>query len=304
VTQVATPQVSCVIPCYHRAELLRRAVVKLDDPRIEIVIVNSEADPEVAVVAEPYVHIPRESSGFASGVNLAMSRVSADYVVFMNDDVLIEPEAVLELRDTIESGRADVAVPAIVDASGAPEISIRALPTPWALVREWLLLPERPVAWLRGRVHVEKWRSPAQPEPIEAAGTPVIATSSELLRAVPISEDYFLNWCEVEWFWRVGQLGKRVLFLPQVKAVHLGGGQQELSPFRSQLMTTNAVRCVRRTQGRSAARLAFLIVCLYNLRLVAAAVLRRLLGREGSRGELEARLAGLQATGASWREAK
>jgi GT2 family glycosyltransferase len=298
-------EVSCVIPCYHRPDLLRRAVEKLDDPRIEIVIVNSEADPEVAEVAKPYVHLPRESSGFASGVNLAMKHVSADYVVFMNDDLLIDVPGVLALRNTLAAGEADAVVPAIVDPTGAPEISIRALPTPRSLLREWALLPERPVSWLNGRLRVEKWRDPADAEAIEAAGTPVMATRSEVLRAVPLLEDYFLYWEEIDWFWRLHELGMKVLYLPHVQAVHLGGGQQELSPGRSRLLTINAIKCVRRTQGRAAARRAFLIMLLYNLRLVAMAGLRRVLpgGKPGER-ELESRLAGLRAMGESWKEVK
>lgn len=299
------PVVSCIIPCYHRPDFLRRAVKKLHDPRIEIVIVNSEADPEVAEVAKPYVHIPRESSGFASGVNLAAKYVSTDYVVFMNDDVLIEVEDVLALREAMAEGRADAAVPSVVDPSGAPEMSIRALPTPESLLREWLLLPERPVAWLHGRIPVEKWRQPSGPEPIQAAGTPVIATRSELLRAEPLNEEYFLYWEEVEWFWRLHARGLKVLYLPDVQAVHLGGAQQEMSPARSRLMTINGVRCVRRMLGPGAARQAFLIMLLYNLRLVTMAALRRALrGREAAGRELEARLAGLRATGESWQEVK
>jgi N-acetylglucosaminyl-diphospho-decaprenol L-rhamnosyltransferase len=296
-------EVSCVIPSYHRPNLLRRAVEKLDDPRIEIVIVNAEADPEVAEVAKPYVHVPRGSSGFASGVNFGMKHVSADYVVFMNDDLLIDVAGVLALRDALAAREADVVVPAIVDPSGAPEISIRALPTPRSLLREWALLPERPITWLQGRLQVEKWRRPVAAEPIEAAGTPVVATRSDLLRAQPLTEDYFLYWEEIEWFWRLHELGMKVLYMPEVQAVHVGGGQQELSPARSRLLTINAVKCVRRTQGRAAARRAFLIMLLYNLRLVAMAALRRgVRGRAAAGRELESRLAGLRATRESWQE--
>jgi GT2 family glycosyltransferase len=300
-----TPEISCVIPCYHRPELLRPLVSKLDDPRIEIVVVNSEADPEVAEVAERFVHVPRESSGFASGVNLGAKHVSADYVVFMNDDVLIEVDGILALLEEMASRRADAVVPAIVDPQGLPEVSIRPLPTPLALFREWFLLPERPPRWLQGRIRVEKWRRPVGAETIKAAGTPMIATRTDLLREMPLSEDYFLNWDEIEWFWRIHERGMKVLFLPSVEAIHLGGGHQELSPLRSRLMTTNAVRCVRRTQGRPAARRAFAVMFLYNVRLVAIALLRRAMpGGRGSGAELEARLAGLRATKESWGETK
>jgi GT2 family glycosyltransferase len=115
--------------------------------------------------------------------------------------------------------------------------------------------------------------------------------------------DYFLYWEEIEWFWRLREAGKRVLYVPHLQARHLGG-RQEISAFKSKLITKNAVRCVRRTQGRWAAIQAAVIVLLYNLRLVGIAALRRLLGREKAPGELAARLAGLRETPASWREVR
>jgi GT2 family glycosyltransferase len=296
-------EVSCIIPCYHRAELLRGALARLTDPRLEIVVVNGETDPDVARVAEPYVHVPRKESGFCSGVNLGARRVSSDYVLFMNDDILIDVDDVLRLRETVASGQADVAVPAILNPQGALEPTIRALPTPSALFREWFLFPESRIGWLQKAVGLEKWRRPKQTEQIQAAGTPVIATSTALLRTVPLPEDYLLNWDEIEWFWRLREGGKSVLYVPDTHAVHLGGGPQDISAFKSRLMTTNAVRCVRRTQGRGAARVAFFVVLLYNLRLVTVAALRRVTRRERSRGELAARIAGILETRASWREA-
>lgn len=295
-------EVSCIIPCYHRPELLRDAVSRLTDPRIEIVIVNAERDPEVASVAEPFVHVPRDGSGFCSGVNLGAQHVSCEAVVFMNDDILIDVDDVLKLRDAVAGGGAAVAVPAIINPEGLLEPTIRALPTPGALFREWFLFPERRIGWLQRAISLEKWRRPEQTEAIQAAGTPVIATSTALLRALPLPENYLLNWDEIEWFWRLREMKKTVVYVPEARAMHLGGGPQDISPFKAGLMTRNGVRCVRRTQGRWAARAAFFVMLLYNLRLVAVAATRRATGRERSRGELAARLAGLRETPASWRE--
>jgi hypothetical protein len=59
-------------------------------------------------------------------------------------------------------------------------------------------------------------------------------------------------------------------------------------------MARNAVRCVRRTQGRLAALAAWPVVVLWNLRLVVTDV-ARLLARRGSASRARARVAGLVA---------
>jgi N-acetylglucosaminyl-diphospho-decaprenol L-rhamnosyltransferase len=302
-----TAQVSCLIPCYHRAAMLSRALERLRDPRIELVVVNAERDPEVAAAVAAFrgtIHVPRDGSGFAAGVNAGMAHVTTEYVVCMNDDILIEPEAVLALMEPLASGLADATVPAISNPNGELEPTIRALPTPGLLFREWFLFPEKRIRSLAQAVHVEKWRRPQASEPIEAAGTPVIATRSELLRELPLPEEYFLNWDEIEWFWLLREQGKRVLYMPGVEAVHLGGGPQDISPFKSRLLTRNAVRFVRRTQGSGAARRAFAVMALYNLRLVAAAVVRRAVNGDGYSETLRARVEGLKAVTESWRETK
>jgi|Tabmets5t2r1_1033131.scaffolds.fasta_scaffold18764_2 N-acetylglucosaminyl-diphospho-decaprenol L-rhamnosyltransferase len=302
-----TAQVSCLIPCYHRAKMLRAALERLHDPRIELVVVNAERDPDVAEAVASVagaIEVPRDGSGFAAGVNAGMAHVTTEYVVCMNDDILIDPDAVLALTDPLAGGLADATVPAIATPNGELEPTIRALPTPGLLFREWFLFPERRVGALARAVHVEKWRRPAATEPIEAAGTPVIATTSALLRELPLPEDYFLNWDEMEWFWLLRERGKRVLYLPGIQAVHLGGGQQEISAFRSRLLTQNAVRFVRRTQGPSAARRAFAVMALYNLRLVVVALLRRAVRGAGHAQTLHARVEGLKAVTESWRETK
>jgi GT2 family glycosyltransferase len=302
-----TPEVSCLIPCYHRAGILRDALERLRDPRIELIVVNAERDPDVARVVEEVpgaIHVPRDGSGFAAGVNAGLPHVTTDYVVFMNDDILIEAEGVLALKEKLAAGLADAAVPAVSNPQGELEPTIRALPTPGVLFREWFLFPERRISRFERAVHVEKWRRPREQEPIEAAGTPVIATRTELLRALPLPEEYFLNWDEIEWFWRIRERGLRVLYVPSARAIHLGGGPQDVSPFKSRLMTRNAVRFVRKTQGAAPARRAFAVMALYNLRLVAIQAVRRLV-RGGSQSEvLRARIEGLRALRDGWRETR
>jgi hypothetical protein len=72
------------------------------------------------------------------------------------------------------------------------------------------------------------------------------------------------------------------------------GGRDDVRREKSMLLSRNAVRCVRRTQGRWRAGAAFAAVIVWQLRLVTVAVVRRRM--------VEARLAGLWAAFGAWRE--
>lgn len=293
---------SCVIVCWRKPEALRRLLKALDDDRLEVIVVNPEVDPEVASVASGCIHVPLDGDpGFAAAANVGIRCASSEFTVTMNDDIDVTVDAVLALVATVASGRADVAVPAVVDSEGRDEATIRPLPTPRTLFLEWCLLPDHPVPWLEGRLHVEKWRRPQKPEMVEACGSPVFAMRTALVRAVPFPDDYFLYWDEIDWCWRLREQGKTMVYLPDLTVGH-EGGRLDVSPLKSRLITQNAVKCFRKTQGTAAARRAFTIMLAYNLRLVAVAALRVAAGRETARVELQARLAGLRATRASWYE--
>jgi GT2 family glycosyltransferase len=118
---------------------------------------------------------------------------------------------------------------------------------------------------------------------------------------VPISEEYFLYWEEYDWFWRLRAAGARVLYDPQVTVHHLGG-RCDVRPAKSVLLSRNAVRCVRRTQGRRAGAMAWMVVILWNVRLFAVDGLRRMTGSEEATRRLPARKAGLCAALMGWRE--
>jgi len=303
---MAAPEVTCIIVCFHRPESLRPALDALADPRVEVIVVNMEVDPEVAEIAAAagVVQIPIDGDpGFATGVNLAVGQASAEYVVPMNDDLLLELDDLFALKELVASGEADVVLPAVLDHTGELELTIKPLPTLGALVREWLVFPDHPVERLDGRLHVEKWRRPTEPERVEAAGTPAMVTTKALLREHPMPDDYFLYWEEIEWFWWLREAGKRVLYVPEITVRHLGG-RSDISALKAKFITRNAVRCVRRTQGAGPAALAAGIMLLYNLRLVGTAAIRKARGREAAPGELRARLAGLRETPASIREIK
>jgi GT2 family glycosyltransferase len=302
-----SPEVTWVIVAFHRPQELRQLVANVGrDSRVQLIVVNVESDDSVAIVARDRAAIVdiQTNVGYAAAVNAALEKARADVVVFSNDDLIAAADTVRSLASYVASGRADVAVPSLRSADGSLERSIAALPTPWTLFKEWAVLPDQPVPALERVIGAEKWRVPSSPELIQAAAATMVAVRRDLIARVPLPTAYFLYWEEMEWFWRLREVGARVLYCPDVVVQHRGG-RSDVRVEKAELLARNAVRCVRRTQGRRSAALAFVAVALWNVRLVVVAECRLVTRRSPQqRRMLVARRAGLRAAIRSWREVR
>lgn len=290
-----TCEVSVVVVAYHRpiADLLAR----LAHPAVETVVVNVEDDPDVAAAVRHagVVEVPlAENVGFAGGVNRGVAVSTAPVVVFANDDLELSAADALAACRALDELGADVVVPSLASVEGHPEPMIAALPTPWTLLVEWALTPDARPRWA-GRVQVEKWRRPTHPERVASATAAVVSTRRSLLVDRPLPEAYHLYWEEAEWFHLLRRDGAVVFMDPRIVVRHRGG-RGDVRADKSRLLARNAVRCVRRTQGRGRALAAWPVVVLWNLRLWVVAMLRR------DRQLVAARRAGLVAALAAWRE--
>lgn len=292
-----TASTAVVIVGYHRPEPLRRSVPSLIAAGLEVVVVNVEADPEVAQLAldAGAVEVPIvDNVGFAAAVNAGVQAARAPVVIFMNDDLTVGPEALMRLADLVHSGACSVAVPAVVNAAGSREPTISALPTVGRLFLEWTLTPDhRPPGM--PRLGVQKWREPSSRERVQAATAAIVACRRTLLVGLPLPTAYFLYWEESEWFWHLHRQGVDVWYEPSVVVRH-DGGRDDLRAVKAMLLARNAVRCVRRTQGRAAAGLAWPVVVLWNGRLLLTAFVRAVLRPSPRRRQdLQVRLAGFGA---------
>jgi GT2 family glycosyltransferase len=128
----------------------------------------------------------------------------------------------------------------------------------------------------------------------------LVAVRTELLLREPLPEEYFLYWEDIAWCWQLRRAGARIEIIPEVRVEH-AGGRDDVRPAKQQFLARNAVKCVRQTQGRVAALVAWPIVVFWQLRLLATDGLRSV--RAPVRpGRFAARTAGLYAALGAWRE--
>jgi hypothetical protein len=288
-------RLAVVVVAFHRPDALERLLAALG-PAISAVVVVVEGDSQVRAVAAragaDVVDLPG-NPGFAAAVNAGVAATDGDVVAVLNDDIVVAGADLDALAVQLEATGAAVVAPILVDGTGAVDSAAVALPTPGRLLLEWALLPDRPVPWLR-RLAVVKWRRPEAPTTVQAAAGTVFVCRRDVLVAEPLPTGYFLYWEELDWFWRLHRAGRRVVLDPTVTVTH-AGGRADVRPAKSRLLARNAVRCVRRTQGRPAALAAWPIVVLWQMRLLLVDLLR-------APGRLPARLAGVAAAVAGLRE--
>ena len=253
----SSPDISCVIVAFHRTAQLERLLLSLTNPRLRVIVVNVEDDPRIRALGGAEFIATTANIGYAAAVNLGARHARTELIVFMNDDVETDADAVLRLCDRVRDGVADVAIPLVEDRNGQLDLSER---------RTLLRVAERML--------VAGMRVPSEPVRVDAAWAVMVATRADVVRTSPMPEDYFMYWEDFDWFFQLKQKGIVVELNPAVRVRHTGG-RLDVRPEKSRLLARNAVRCVRRTRGRAAALRAWPVVIAWQGRQVAVSLARR-----------------------------
>jgi hypothetical protein len=125
-----------IIVCYHSGDVIHRCVSALDaavrfassslDGRVTLILVaNSPLDHIDRVEGRECETVRAHSArnlGFAPAVNLALGSVpeSADFVLLLNPDAQLAPNALREMIATAQARNAALVGPVLVDADGRP----------------------------------------------------------------------------------------------------------------------------------------------------------------------------------------
>lgn len=107
------PLVSVVIPCYRQGHLLAAAVgavLAQTHPAVEVVVVNDGSDDDTDAVARGFGgrirYVAQANGGLAAARNAGIRAAAGDWLLFLDADDLIHPEAVARLA-AATAGRPD-----------------------------------------------------------------------------------------------------------------------------------------------------------------------------------------------------
>ncbi len=255
-------RLAVILVHYHTPELVAAAVEALRADlagtglEVEWLLVDNGSDEagRDLLAALPVQRIdPGRNLGYAGGVNLGAARSTAEVMILMNPDVIVQPGCVPALLDALEAGAA-VAGPRFWWDRGR-----RLLQPPSELRtrREELarVLAGKSPAWAerarrRWRRHARWHWEAREPLPSFSLSGSLLALRRSAWEAVgPFDEGYRLYFEETDWLLRAERRGLAGRYVPAAGAVHLYSRSADREPRAAGWFEESARRFRRRWYG-------------------------------------------------------
>jgi hypothetical protein len=235
------PKLSVVIVSWNCRQLLsgclESVVRQLPAERSEIIVVdNASSDGTVdAVRAEfPAVKVIESGGnlGFARGNNIGLEACTGEYIFLINPDVVVGEHCIGGMVEYMES-HPDVGMlgPQIVGVDGLVQRSCMRTPTLWnqfcrATGVDTLTQRSR----LFGGYLMKDFGHDALRDVDIINGCFWMVRRTALNVVGPMDPRYWMYADDLDWCLRFHRSGWRVVFFPEAKAVHFGGGSSENAP--------------------------------------------------------------------------
>jgi N-acetylglucosaminyl-diphospho-decaprenol L-rhamnosyltransferase len=227
------PRLSIIIVTYNSRsdvgrclESLTRAGALKTDHEI-IAVDNASPDGTAPLIRERWPGVKVIDAGgnlgFAAANNAGIRQSFGELVLLLNPDTIVPPGAIDRLVAVLDS-REDAAVvgPRIVDASGRAELSFGRMISPFAELRQKLLVVGNDRGWPGIRPAVE--RMTRRGRVVDwVSGACLLIRRADLEAVHLLDERFFLYTEDVDLCASVRARGRRVLFEPAAEIVHLRG---------------------------------------------------------------------------------
>jgi GT2 family glycosyltransferase len=164
--------------------------------------------------------------GFARAVNQGLAVRSADYVLFLNPDVVLERRTLTELMAKLDDPRVGATGPCTADPNGSQNTDGYYLKAPslrQVFIFYTRLVPSPLSRLLRCRIY-EECRLGAVDRPVEQIPGACLLTRSDVLATVGLLDEAYPIWFEdVDWCQRAKKAGYQLWYVGSATATHIGG---------------------------------------------------------------------------------
>lgn len=227
---VADPVLSILIVNWNTRKLLARCLDSLDqhppDVPFEVIVVdNASSDGSAAMVRKSGRPVRlvenRENVGFAAANNQAIGLSRGRYLLLLNPDTEVKPQALAGMVGYLEAyGDVGGVGPRLLNPDGTHQISCFPAPT---LAREFWRLFHLDALHPLGTYPQRMWRS-GEPLDVEVIqGACLMLRRAALEEVGLLDERYYIYSEEVDLCLRLRRAGWRLVWLPGAQVVHYGG---------------------------------------------------------------------------------
>ncbi len=271
-------KLSIVIVSWNTRELLKACLSSVyafppDQPFEVWVVDNQSKDDTVTMVCEQFPQVELiasdENLGFAGGNNRAIPHCRGEYVLLLNPDTEVKPDALNALVAFMDAHpEAGAAGSRLLNGDGTLQPSCHPRPT---LSREFWRMFYLDAVVPYGSYDMRKW-DVSQPREVDVLmGASLLVRKTVLDTVGLLDEGYFMYSEEVDLCFRLQKAGWKLFWVPQSQVVHYWGqsAKQVLAEMFLQLYR-GKLRFFRKHYG-------WLTVALYKVVLGLAAILRLVL---------------------------
>jgi GT2 family glycosyltransferase len=245
VTQ-SRPRIDVVVVTWNTRDLTLSALARLADAapmaRLSLLVQdNGSTDGSAADIAAAYPDADVEAGttnlGFAGGVNRALRRSSAPWVLLLNSDAWPEAGAIDALIACAERHpRAAAVAPKLLRPDDSLEHSTWPFPS---------LRTAAASAWVAGRYI---WPHEEERAVDWAVGAALLLRRAALDEVGLLDDSLFMYAEDLDWCWRAHDAGWEIWFTPEAVVRHVGNasGTQLFGDGRSAAWINNSVRVHRK----------------------------------------------------------
>jgi GT2 family glycosyltransferase len=224
-------ELSTIIVSWNTKQLLKNCLQsllhELKDIESEVFVVdNNSEDNSADMVANefPQVKLIRNDTnrGFAAANNQVLAQAQGKYILLLNPDTEIFPNAIKNLIGFLNTNdKAYVVAPQLINSDGSIQRSCRSFPTFLAMLYELIGLSRLfPNHKLFGHYKMLEFDHNHERQVDQPEGACLLIRRSVIERIGMLDEGYFMLFEEVDWCYRIKQAGLEIWFTPKAKVKH------------------------------------------------------------------------------------
>ncbi len=229
------PDISVIVVSFNTVNMtlkcLDSVVRQTETPQCEIIVVDNasqDGSPDRIKGAFPEVILIRncQNLGFAAANNRGIRVGRGRYFFLLNSDAVLLGHALDVLVDYMDRHpNVGVVGPQLLDNEGKLHLSARLFPTvEYALFEALFLHMIFPQSRRFGAQLLSWWDHKTERAVDSVEGSAFLIRKSVVDQIGLMDIDYFMYSEEVDWCWRVKSAGYEVVYFPQARVIHYGGG--------------------------------------------------------------------------------
>lgn len=224
-------QLSVIVVSWNTRELLRQCLktllLEIKEIEAEVFLIdNDSADGSAQMVASEFPTVKLIANptnrGFAAANNQALEQCKGHYVLLLNPDTEVRPDAIKTLLEFMtQHPRAGIVAPQLLNSDGTIQQSCRAFPTFFNLLVELLGLSRLFPNVQRFREYkMLDWNHDDERQVDQPEGACLLLRRQVIDEVGNLDEGFFMLFEEVDWCYRIKERGWEIWFTPSAKVVH------------------------------------------------------------------------------------